>query len=67
MPEAERAGDFDILGFFLRDPQFAQLLAHYRPIERTSVEVFALESPLEPAAGCLSRAQGNRTRTADPD
>ena len=65
-PEAARAGDFDILSFFLRDPQFTRLLAHYRPIERTSVEVFALESPLDHAAGCLSRAQDYPTRTADP-
>jgi hypothetical protein len=66
-PEAARAGDFDILTFFLRDPRFAQLLAHYRPVERSSVEVFALVSPLEPAHDCLRRAHDDPTRTANPD
>lgn len=65
-PEAAQAGDFDILTFFLRDPEFARLLAHYRPVERSSVEVFALESPLEPAHDCARRAQDDPTRTADP-
>lgn len=66
-PEAAQAGDFDILTFFLRDPQFVQLLAHYRPVERSSVEVFALVSPLEAAHDCARRAQDDPTRTADPD
>jgi hypothetical protein len=55
---AEKAGAFDILSFFLRDPQFGQLLDHYRPVQRTSVEVFDQVSPLGPAHGCLRRAQG---------
>jgi hypothetical protein len=46
------AGQFDILSFFRRDPRFASLLAHYRPVERTSVEVFELESPLDRAPSC---------------
>jgi hypothetical protein len=65
-PEAAQSGDFDILTFFLRDPQFAELLAHYRPVERTSVEVFALESPLDAAHDCLRRAQDDPTRTVNP-
>jgi len=46
------AGQFDILSFFRRDPRFASLLAHFRPVERTSVEVFELESPLDRAPSC---------------
>lgn len=65
-PEAAQSGDFDILNFFLRDPAFVRLIAHYRPVERTSVEVFALESPLEPAHDCPRRAQNDPTSTADP-
>ena len=38
-PAPGSAGEFDILPFFLRDPQFAELMRHYRPIERTSVQV----------------------------
>jgi hypothetical protein len=36
---------FDILPFFNRDPAFRALLAHYRPIERTTVQVFDLQRP----------------------
>ena len=64
---AAEAGDFDILIFFLRDPEFAQLLAHYRPVERTGVEVFQLEFPLEAAHDCARRAHDDPTRTAHPD
>ena len=41
-----RAGEdgFDILPFFERDPAFRALLAHYRPVERTTVEVFELRT-----------------------
>lgn len=49
---AARAGDFDILAFFLRDPQFARLLAHYRPVQRTTVEVFEQVSALDRRADC---------------
>ena len=35
---------FDILPFFERDPAFRALLAHYRPVERTTVEVFELRT-----------------------
>jgi hypothetical protein len=66
-PEAAKAGDFDILRFFLRDPQFGELLSHYRPVERSSVEVFALVSPLDAAHDCARRAQDDPTSTADPD
>ena len=37
---------FDILAFFLRDPQFAQLMSHYRLRSRTSLETYDLVSPL---------------------
>ncbi|HEY7006053.1 MAG TPA: hypothetical protein VH392_06160 [Sphingomicrobium sp.] len=53
-----RTGAFDILTFFVRDPQFAQLISHYRPVQRTSVEVFELASPLSPARDCVRRAEG---------
>lgn len=54
---AAKAGEFDILAFFLRDPQFAELLAHYRPVQRTSVETFQLVSPFPAAAhDCVRRA-----------
>ena len=36
---------FDILHFFLRDPQFAELLSHYKVRSRTSFETFELVSP----------------------
>ena len=45
-------GAFDILAFFSRDPEFAALLSHYRPIERTSVEVFERASPVGGARNC---------------
>jgi hypothetical protein len=56
-PESARTGEFDILTFFLRDPQFAQLLAHYRPTNRTSVEVFERVTPLPAGRNCLRRVQ----------
>jgi hypothetical protein len=50
---------FDILPFFLRDPQFAALMAHYRPVQRTTLEVYEVESPprsmAAPTAGCVFR------------
>jgi hypothetical protein len=55
---AAKAGEFDILAFFLRDPRFAQLLGHYRSVQRTSVEVYELASPLSPVRTCVRRAQG---------
>lgn len=56
-PEAARKGEFDILAFFLRDPEFAQLMANYRPVERTSVEVFERISPLPKGHNCLRRTK----------
>lgn len=56
-PEAVKSGEFDILPFFLRDRQFAALLAHYQPIERTSVEVFERTSQLPRGGDCLRRAE----------
>jgi hypothetical protein len=57
-PAAAKAGEFDILRFFMRDPEFAELLGHYRPVRRTSVEVFDQVSPLAPARACLRRVEG---------
>ena len=57
-PAAAKAGEFDILRFFMRDPEFAELLGHYRPVRRTSVEVFDQVSPLAPARACLRRLEG---------
>lgn len=54
---AARDGAFDILAFFLRDPQFAEMMRHYRPIGRTSVETFELESQLTPGYDCIRRAR----------
>ena len=51
-PDASKRGDFDILAFFLRDAQFRALLAHYRPVRRTSVERFDLAVPLPRPAAC---------------
>ena len=51
-PRPRSTGEFDILAFFQRDPQFAALLSHYHPVERTSVEVFELRTPLAPSAHC---------------
>jgi hypothetical protein len=56
-PEAAAAGEFDILDFFLRDPEFTRLLAHYRPVERTSVEVFERVSPVAQGRDCIRRAE----------
>jgi hypothetical protein len=46
-PPAGANGEFDILAFFNRDPRFASVLAHYRPVQRTSIEVFEQVSPLD--------------------
>jgi hypothetical protein len=48
--------EFDILKFFLRDPEFARLLSHYRPVQRTSAQTFVLVSPLPAAHPCVRRA-----------
>jgi hypothetical protein len=56
-PDGASAGEFDILAFFLRDPQFAELLAHYRPLQRTSLETFQLVSPLNAGHDCIRRAE----------
>lgn len=45
--------DFDMLSFLLRDPQFAELLSHYRVLSRTSLETYQQVSPLlAPRAPC---------------
>jgi len=56
-PAVDAKGEFDILAFFLADPRFAQLLTHYRPVSRTSVEVFDLASPLTPRSDCIRRTR----------
>lgn len=50
-----RQGGFDILPFFLRDPAFAALLAHYRARSRTSLQTFELTSPLPASKGACRR------------
>jgi hypothetical protein len=37
---------FDILPFFMRDPDFVELMSHYREIGRTNLETFEQISPL---------------------
>ena len=50
-------GEFDMLAFFLRSPRFAQLMLHYRPIGRTSVQVFEQMSPLPSRSNCIRRVR----------
>jgi hypothetical protein len=50
------ADEFDILAFFLRDPEFARLISHYQPVQRTSAQTFVLVSPLTPPHKCVRRA-----------
>jgi hypothetical protein len=38
----------DPLTYFMRDPQFAALLSHYRLVSRTTVETYELVTPLPP-------------------
>lgn len=38
----------DILPFFMRDPSFAELLKHYRPLGRTTLDVYELSEPFPP-------------------
>jgi len=44
-------GTFDMLPFFLRDPNFAAVLSHYKVRSRTSLETYELASPLPPPTG----------------
>jgi hypothetical protein len=46
---------FDILALYERDPQFAELLAHYRVRSRTSLETYELVSPWAPPPQSLCR------------
>lgn len=46
LPAQAAKGEFDILGFFLRDPEFAELMTHYRETSRTSADVYDRISPL---------------------
>jgi hypothetical protein len=43
--------EFDILPFFLRDPNFSALLAHYRVRNRTSLETYELASAIKAPTG----------------
>ena len=52
-----RPGEFDIMTFFLRDPQFRELIANYRPVTRTSVEAFERTSFLSKSGNCVRRAE----------
>jgi hypothetical protein len=55
-PVAAKRSEFDILPFFLRDPHFAELLSHYRPVRRSkNVERFDQLSPLAPGSNCIRR------------
>jgi hypothetical protein len=47
---------FDILPFFLRDPDFAALMSHYKVRSRTTLETFELASALPAPAPSTCRA-----------
>jgi hypothetical protein len=52
------SGNFDLLAYFRRDPQFAELLSHYRLVRQRSVLVFDQVSPLSPPGrNCIRRAR----------
>ena len=46
---------FDIIAFYARDPQFAELLTHYRARSRTSLETYELVSPWAPPPPSVCR------------
>ena len=46
---------FDIIAFYARDPQFAELLSHYRVRSRTSLETYELASPWAPPTASACR------------
>ena len=46
---------FDMLAFYERDPQFRELLSHYRVRSRTSLETYELVRPWAPPAPSLCR------------
>jgi len=47
-PQPGGRRSFDIIAFYARDPQFAELLSHYRVRSRTSLETYELASPWAP-------------------
>ena len=59
-----RPGDagFDILPFFLRDREFAELMAHYRQRSRTSLQTLELVAPWNQPAESTCRAAAVRTQ-----
>ena len=46
---------FDILPYFLRDPEFSGLMSHYRVRSRTSFETYELATPLPPSRSACRR------------
>lgn len=51
-PLAKRMrGSFDILSFFLRDPDFAQIFRHYRLVSEDGFSVYELSTPLDVGPG----------------
>jgi hypothetical protein len=55
--ERPRAGQrgFDIIAYYARDPQFDELLSHYRVRGRTSLETYELALPWAPPPPSLCR------------
>lgn len=54
-PNGPTKGDFDILPFFLKDPDFAAMFGHYRPVARgETLELYDLSIPFadRPAPLC---------------
>lgn len=56
-PAEAARGEFDILAWFMRDPEFAALMGHYRHFSRTSADVYLLAVPLPPPAPGSCRMQ----------
>ena len=46
---------FDIIAYYTRDPQFTELLSHYRARSRTTLETYELVSPWAPPPPSLCR------------
>ena len=47
--------DFDILPYFLRNPEFSTLMSHYRVRSRTSFDTYELATPLPPPSFACRR------------
>ncbi|MES2120696.1 MAG: hypothetical protein V4513_08995 [Pseudomonadota bacterium] len=59
-PAEAARGEFDILAWFQRDPEFAALMGHYRHVSRTSADVYDLASPLPPPVPGSCRMQNRQ-------